>query len=205
MLKRQAGFTLLEFLVASAVLAVMGGVAYAGWFNVSRISVGVEKTQQRYENLQRTFRWFANDFEQIVDRDVVDELGEKRNSLEISQQGEYLIEFTRGGWTNPALLQLPPRSLLQRVAYRVDEDKRLLRRYWYHVDKFDGASYKDRLLLREVDSMTFRFLHLDGEWHNNWPPENVDLETFDEQPVALETTLELVDLGSVRRLYVLPR
>lgn len=202
---RQRGFTLIEFLVASAVLAVMGGVAYAGWFNVNRISQGVLDSSERYERLQRTFRWFAADFEQIVQRDSVDSLGGKRKSLEVSEEGEYLIELTRGGWSNPALLELPPRSELQRVAYRVDDDKRLLRRYWYHVDRFEGATFRDRLMVDGVDSLTFRFLAGSGEWQTSWPPEDVDREEFNEMPIALEATLEFEDLGSVRRLYVLPR
>jgi len=202
---RQRGFTLIEFLVASAVLAVMGGVAYAGWFNVNRISQGVIDSGERYERLQQAFRWFAADFEQIVLRDSVDNLGDKRKSLEVSEAGEYLIELTRGGWTNPAMLELPPRSDLQRVAYRLDDDKRLLRRYWYHVDRFEGASFRDRLMIDDVESLTFRFLDNSNQWHGAWPPEDVDQEEFNDMPIALEAMLEIADLGSVRRLYVLPR
>ncbi len=202
---RQRGFTLIEFLVASAVLAVMGGVAYAGWFNVNRISQGVLESGERYERLQQTFKWFAADFEQIVLRDSVDNLGDKRKSLEVSEAGEYLIELTRGGWTNPALLELPPRSELQRVAYRLDDDKRLLRRYWYHVDRFEGAAFRDRLMIDGVEGLAFRFYDNSGEWHSAWPPEDVDKEEFSDMPIALEATLEIADLGSVRRLYVLPR
>jgi type II secretion system protein J len=202
----QSGFTLVEFIVATAVLAIMGGVAYGGWFNVTRIADRTEQTIARYDELQRTFYWFAEDFEQIVKRDAVEELGGKRKSIEISEQGEFIIQVTRGGWTNPALLQVPPRSHLQSVAYYIDADDRLLRRYWYHVDRFDSTSYRDRLMVNDVVGLTFRFLTASGEWTTSWPPEesnNLE-EEFDELPIALETTIELDDLGSARRLYVLP-
>jgi general secretion pathway protein J len=203
-LARQTGFTLIEFIVASAVLAIMSGVAYAGWFNVTRIADLSQDTMERYDNLQRTFYWFSQDFEQIVQRDSVDELGGKRKSLEVSEAGEYLIEITRGGWSNPALLQMPPRSDLQRVAYYIDDDNRLLRRYWYHVDQFDGATYNDRLLLTDMAALTFRFYDSSGEWENKWPPEdNID-EDFNLMPLAIEATIELEDMGSVRRLFILP-
>lgn len=200
----QRGFTLVEFIVATAVLAIMGGVAYAGWFNVSRISDRTQQIVDRYDELHRTFYWFAEDFEQIVKRDSVGELGGTRKSIEVSQQGEYIIQLTRGGWTNPALLEMPPRSNLQNVAYYIDSDNRLLRRYWYHVDRFDESSFRDRLMVRDVLGLTFRFLTLQGEWETSWPPEDNIEEEFDELPVALEATLELDGLGEARRLYVLP-
>ena len=68
---RQTGFTLVEFIVATAVLAIMSGVAYAGWFNVNRIANISQQTVDRYDDLQRTFYWFSQDFEQIVQRDSI--------------------------------------------------------------------------------------------------------------------------------------
>ena len=201
---RQTGFTLVEFIVATAVLAIMSGVAYAGWFNVNRIANISQQTVDRYDDLQRTFYWFSQDFEQIVQRDSIDELGGKRKSLEVSEAGEYVIQVTRGGWSNPALLQMPPRSDLQRVAYFIDSDNRLLRRYWYHVDHFDGATFTDRLLLTDMAALTFRFYDASGEWQNQWPPEdNID-EDFNLMPLAIEATVELEKLGSVRRVFVMP-
>ncbi len=203
---RQGGFTLIEFIVATAVLAIMGGVAYAGWFNVNKVADRTEASAKRYEELQRTFYWFAEDFEQIVKRDSVDELGGRRKSIEVSEEGEFVIQITRGGWSNPAMLQLPPRSDLQNVAYYIDSDDRLLRRYWYHVDRFDSEAFTDRLMAKDVIGLTFRFLTPNGDWNSSWPPEeSADLEEeFDEMPIALEATIELDDLGSARRLYVLP-
>ncbi len=201
---RQRGFTLIEFIVATAVLAIMGGVAYAGWFNVNRIADRTEAAVQRYEHLQRAFYWFGEDFEQIVKRDSVDELGGKRKSIEVSESGEYIIQITRGGWTNPAMLQMPPRSDLQNVAYYLDSDNRLLRRYWYHVDRFDSEAFSDRLLVDNVVGLTFRFLTASGEWETSWPPQSNTDEEFDELPIALEATIELEDLGSARQLYPLP-
>ena len=201
---RQRGFTLIELIVAIAVLAVMGGVAYAGWFNVTRIANSTERSIDQFDAMERTFFWLQEDFEQIVSRDVVDELGGKRKSLEISQAGESLIEVTRGGWTNPALLELPPRSDLQRVAYLIDDESRLMRRYWYHVDRFDANAFRERRLLDEVVGLTFRFFDLSGEWHTTWPPQNNTDEDFNELPGAIEATVEVDTIGSVTRLFVLP-
>ncbi len=201
---RQRGFTLLELIVAIAILAIMAGATYAGWFNVTRIAQSSERVAEQYDSLERTFYWLQEDFEQIVDRDMVDELGGKRKSLEISQAGEFVVAVTRGGWGNPALLQLPPRSDLQRVAYILDDEQRLLRRYWYHVDRFDANAFSERKLLDNVESFTFRFLDLRGEWHTAWPPESVTDEDFAELPVGVEATVEVAGVGELNRLFVLP-
>ena len=182
----------------------MAGAAYAGWFNVTRIAQSSERVVERYDSIERTFFWLQEDFEQIVERDVVDELGGRRKSLEISQAGEFIVAVTRGGWSNPALLQLPPRSDLQRVTYAIDDDQRLLRRYWYHVDRFDSSAFSQRKLLDDVNALTFRFFDLSGQWHNTWPPEtNID-EDFSQLPAAVEATVEVEGIGSVNRLFVLP-
>jgi len=205
---RQRGFTLIELIVATAVVAIMGGVAYAGWFNVERIARTTQASVDQYDAMERAFYWLQEDLEQIINRDVVDDLGSKQKPLQVSQTGEFALKLTRGGWSNPALLQLPPRSDLQRVAYVVDDKQRLMRRYWYHVDRFDTTQFKERRLLDGVNSFTFRFLDLEGgEWQNTWPPEQASIESQGDYkllPAAAEVTLEVEKVGSVTRLFILP-
>lgn len=202
---QQRGFTLIELIVAIAVLAVMGTAAYAGWFNVTRIADSSERSLAQYDGLERTFFWLQEDLEQIVNRDLVDELGGRRKSLEVSQGGEFLIEVTRGGWTNPALLQMPPRSDLQRVAYVIDDQSRLMRRYWYHVDRTDTGEFEERRVLENVNSLTFRFFdRASGDWQNTWPPENNTDEDFNRLPAAVEVNVEVEGVGQITRLFVLP-
>lgn len=201
---RQRGFTLLELIVAIAILAIMAGAAYAGWYNVTRIAQTSERVVGTYDSIERTFYWLQEDFEQIVNRDMVDELGGKRKSIEVSQAGEFVVAVTRGGWANPAMLQLPPRSDLQRVSYILDDEQRLLRRYWYHVDRFDVNAFRERKLLDNVNALTFRFLDLTGKWQNTWPPEDNTDDDFALLPRAVETTLDVEGIGSVNRLFVLP-
>ena len=201
----QRGFTLIELIVAIAVLAVMGTAAYAGWFNVTKIAESSEKSLSQYDAMERTFYWLQEDFEQIVDRDMVDELGGSRKSLELSQAGEFVVQITRGGWSNPALLQMPPRSDLQRVSYIIDDQARLLRRYWYHLDRFDTSAFKERRILENVNALTFRFFdRLVGKWHTTWPPEDNTEEDFNRMPAAVEATVDVDGVGSVSRLFVLP-
>jgi len=80
-----------------------------------------------------------------------------------------------------------------------------MRRYWYHVDRFDASAFRERRILENVEALTFRFLAINGEWHNTWPPENVVDEDFSEMPTAVEATLEVEGAsGTINRLFVLP-
>ena len=59
-------------------------------------------------------------------------------------------------------------------------------------------------MLTDMAALTFRFYDANGEWQNQWPPDdNID-EDFNLMPLAIEATVELETLGSVRRVFVLP-
>jgi general secretion pathway protein J len=197
---RQGGFTLLELLVAAAIFVVIGALSYSGWYNVQTIKSGTEARTQRLDELQRAWYWIAGDFEQAADRSVRDELGTNHVAFEANDLGDSLIEFTRAGWTNPAAGVAPNRSTLQRVAYAVEQQK-LYRYYWYHLDRFDTDSKKRRLLISEVDTFSMRFMDTENNWHEEWP---VQLQKPTQLPKAVELTLELVDLGEIKRLFLIP-
>ena len=114
--------------------------------------------------------------------------------------GEYLFEFTRAGWSNPAAEVSPARSNLQRVAYGLDDDK-LIRQYWYHLDPIEEAPSRRRQMLSGVEALDLRFLDAEGEWQGSWPPADVEDPGM---PLAIEFTLELEDYGEITRVFALP-
>ena len=129
-----------------------------------------------------------------------DELGTNHVAFEANDIGDSLIEFTRAGWTNPAAGIVPNRSTLQRVAYAVEQQK-LYRYHWYHLDRYDTESKKRRLLISEVDTFSMRFLDMENNWHDDWP---VQSQKPTPLPKAVELTVELVDLGEIKRLFSIP-
>ncbi len=191
---------MLELLVASAIFVVIGALSYSGWYNVQTIKSGTEARTQRLDELQRAWYWIAGDFEQAVDRPVRDELGTNHVAFEANDIGDSLIEFTRTGWTNPAAGIVPNRSTLQRVAYAVEQQK-LYRYHWYHLDRYDTESKKRRLLISEVDTFSMRFLDTGNNWHDDWPANSQNPTPL---PKAVELTVELVDLGEIKRLFSIP-
>ena len=198
------GFTLIELLVALFLLAVLGTAGFQMLFQITATRDAIARQSDRLNALQRTFYWLAEDVTQIIDRPVRSAVDAPLPPLMIDIAEAGAFELTRGGWTNPAGDVMPPRSSLQRVAWRLEED-RLLRSYWYHLDPIDEAPTRRRQLLDGVEAMTLRFMDVEGEWQDSWPPRDTRPEDEAGLPAALEVTLALADLGDVVRVFALPR
>jgi len=199
---RARGFTLIELLVAMFLLAILGTAGFQMLFTINATRDGITRQSERLNALQRTFYWLAEDVTQIVDRPVRSAVGSPLPSLMVDISEDGAFEMTRGGWTNPAGDVMPPRSSLQRVAWRLEDDK-LTRSYWYHLDPVDEMPTKRRQLLDGVEAMTLRFLDVEGEWQDSWPPP--DTQDDPGLPAALEVTVALADLGDIVRVFALPR
>lgn len=199
--KKIKGFTLIEVMVAMFLLAIIGAAGFTMLQQITNARTRIETQSDRLTELQRTFYWLTEDITQIIDRPVRSAVDSILPAFQYNVQGASLMDFTRAGWANPAADILPARSSLQRVSYRLEDD-RLLRSYWYHLDSLDEEPTKQRQLLTGVEELTVRFMDPDGSWQNEWPPLNVEEEPG--LPRALEFTFILNDLGSVVRVFGLP-
>lgn len=193
------GFTLLELLVAIAVFAVMSVMAYGGLSSVISNNSRSSEALERLQNVQHTLFTIGRDLTQIVKRDIRDEYGNTQSYLIAGNSPDYMVEFTRGGRRNPAKLQ---RSHLLRAAYRFDEET-LSRLFWPDLDRAQNVEPYETVLLDDVVNVEFRYLDVDGEWHEQWPP----LSVSDSQGasalelIAIEFSLELNDWGKIVRLF----
>ncbi len=198
----QAGFTLLELLVAMGIFAIIGAMALGGLNNiVSQSSLAAEQ-DERLAGLQRALRLIALDIGSADPRSVRDELGNQREAPFLAEgRGDYLVRLTRSGWANPA--QLPYRGTLQRVQYRL-EDGKLLREYWPVLDQVLGEEPRSEELLTGVEEVKFLFLATQSgapEWQQQWPPlVNSTATAVAGRPRAVQVTLKLKDWGEIERL-----
>ena len=71
-----AGFTLLELLVAVAVFAVVGVMAYGGLQAVMSQQQRTNEHAQRLADLQLAYRVMQRDLEQLIDRPIRNEYGD---------------------------------------------------------------------------------------------------------------------------------
>lgn len=210
----EAGFTLIEVLIALAITAFVASIAYA---SLSTVLAGVEATREsadRTYEINRALMIITRDLRQFSPRPVRDEFGEEEAAMVGGSLARVLLSFTRSGWHNPIG---QPRSTLQRVNYLL-EDETLWRESYAVLDRAGDTRPGRARLLEGVEAIDLAFLatlaevetESDGEgldtrdWAENWVPDNGASQAGILPPVAIEIRLQLNDLGEIRRLYALP-
>jgi type II secretion system protein J len=92
---------------------------------------------------------------------------------------------------------------MQRVSYLLRGDK-LIRQHNPELDTTGAASFQERELLDQVESLSFRFMDASLGWSNAWPtPINAASPPADQlraRPVAVEITIKLKDWGTLQRV-----
>ncbi|MFZ5699247.1 MAG: type II secretion system minor pseudopilin GspJ [Pseudomonadota bacterium] len=198
----QRGFTLLELLVATAIVVVIGvgSTMIFGQAVNNRERVG-ERAQALAE-LQRGFLFMQRDFEQIVARPARDELGDEQPFLMSTADGA--VELTHTGWTNP--LNARQHGSIQRVRYRLADGK-LWRDYWEHPDRQAGSVPVSSVLMENVIAFDVRFLSKpiksDYRWEDTWPlaTERERQPQYQRAPLAVSVEIETKRLGVLKRFF----
>jgi general secretion pathway protein J len=196
--RRAAGFTLIEVLVAMAIVAVIGVMALGGLSEVINQQTISRERSERWQEVQLAMRVIAQDLAQLHPRATRDELGETyQPSLLANPSAQFGVEFSRGGWANPGGFM---RGTVLRVAYDAEDDL-LVRFHWPVMDRTLSTPPVRTELLDGVSAVEIRFLDAAGEWHVDWPPLNAAGPlALSLRPRAVEFAIELEDFGRVWRL-----
>lgn len=125
------------------------------------------------------------------------------SSDDTSETSAPLVVLTRGGWSNPSGI---PRSELERVAYVLDNGI-LVREHWNVLDGTLASTPFERNLLKNVRSVTFRYMvPQTHSWVNTWPTAGVSSQSLEDsyyrmRPEAVEVTLDTRQWGKVMRIF----
>ena len=200
-MRRFQGFTLLELLIALAIFALVGAMAFGGLKGVLDQKEHTMAQSQRLSDLQKAYRIMQRDLEQMVHRKIRNEFGDQVDAL-VGGSGFNGVEFSRAGYANPAGFL---RSDIQRVAYIPDQET-LLRRTWRVLDRAQDTLPDEQVLVEGMQRFAMRFLDKDDEWQEQWPPQQNQISgsSTGEFPRAVEVQLELEDVGTLSWLFPLP-
>lgn len=192
------GFTLVELLIAVAILSVIGVMALGGLNQVIDQKFIIQERSDRWREIQLAMRTIYQDLSQIHPRSTREEFGETwQPALQADPRARYALELSRGGWTNPGGFT---RGSVLRVAYDWEEST-LVRLHWPVMDRTLSTLPMRTDLLGGVNNIELRFLDNAGEWHKNWPPITTTIpESWVIRPRAVEFSIELEDFGNLWRL-----
>lgn len=162
--KSEAGFTLIELMVALAIFALISVAGVTLLRSGSDTQIAVKKRLEEMALSHRLSNSLEGDLAQAIARPVRNQSGQV---LPAFTQGDAtvpggLFGFVRAGWSN---FDAAPRAGLQRVAY-VLENGALKRLSW---PMLDGSAPADAAtLLDNVTSATAEYRDDDGQWRSDW-------------------------------------
>ncbi len=187
---KQVGFTLIEILIALAIFTIMSMMAYAGLAAVLDAKANTVPRSEQLAQLQTTLYLLNEDFTQVIDRSIRDELGSNDSAFDRGRGHEVLV-FTRTvpDWTN----DMTPNKV-QRISYRIEEGV-LYRRVYDLLDRTLQTTYTTRKLLN-IKELTLKQYVKESK---SWEPYNGGGEI----PVALDISFSLESLGKIHRTFLL--
>lgn len=196
MRRANRGFTLLELLVAVAILGVMSVMAYDGLRNFLAGRARLETRVDAFAQVVRTVGQLQQDFEHLMARPVRDALGDREPACRtFREENVYGVALTRyTPWPSLA----GGAADLRRVEYRLREG-RLWRREWAALDRTSATPFRERALPLAVSALTLRFFGPRG-WQDDWPAAGQG-EDDDAVPRAVGVTLTLPDGRVLNRLF----
>ncbi|MGI9288374.1 MAG: type II secretion system minor pseudopilin GspJ, partial [Pseudomonadales bacterium] len=153
MIERARGFTLIEVLVASAITALIGIIAYGFLGSALDAQASQQSQADRLNEINLFFVVLARDVRQAVDRNIRDEFGDTEPAVVGGLGSEYLLSLTRGGWYNPRAVA---RSSLQRVAYGLNDEQEIERVAWHMLDRASEQNVYRAVVLGAVEEVYFR-------------------------------------------------
>lgn len=208
--KRQAGFTLMEVMVAITIFALIGVASYRMLSAVASSDERLARNGELMMGVNRALWLLGQDLEQLVPRSVRGSGSQRQSWLQLDPNAESPLQLTRGGRANPLMM---PRSSMQRVAWQVglhpdhedegsqhygDETRYLLRYVW---PMLDGAGNREaalvQVVLPAVEGMEISVRGKSSGLNSAWPNPNA----AEDRPVAVLVKLQHTELGALERWY----
>ena len=162
---RERGFTLVEVLIAVAIVALLSVLGYRALSALSGSEEKLSAEATRWRTLDLFFARLEADLRQAMPRSA--RLGDTREPAWLGATdaaGNGSLQFSRAG---PEFV-LEPSSAGARLGYRYrDGGVEVL--YWASYDRPFGAAPTAYPLISGVSSFRLAYLAKDGSWLDTWP------------------------------------
>jgi general secretion pathway protein J len=196
---RNAGFSLVEVLIALFITAVLAGLGSSLLLGTLGGGERLEQVAGDARSLELAHATLKTDLAQLAARPTRLPDGRTRDWTFAGgafDAGGALLAFARAGWDNPDGAE--PRGSIVYVEYRLEED-RLVRRSWVRADPTERTPMVERVLLTRVATAQVSFARR-GVWADAFlaEPEGGRSRQFPDL-VALD--LEIEGLGEVRQVF----
>lgn len=183
MTKPQAGFTLLELVIAIAIFALLGIGCWRLFDGIVRADRSSRAHEQALRNVQRAVA--------LIERDVLQvQTSARQPGLRLLPDQ---LTLRRGNWRNP-LGQ--PRSELQDISYQLESGV-----LWRYSQGLDLPVLQKQKLLSDVREMSWRLYDPHTGWRSDWPTGKAAPKSA---PKALEIQFSVGRFERVRRVLLLP-
>ncbi|HKJ88150.1 MAG TPA: type II secretion system minor pseudopilin GspJ [Gammaproteobacteria bacterium] len=199
---REAGFTLLEVLIALAIFALVAAAGYLALRQGMSTDEHLRETRNFWQGLGSAFSLMRRDLNQA--RDLPPRIPGRAKALAFqgsntgAGQGKgTLFHFTRGGH---ASFRDGPVSPFRRVAYRFRKGN-LVRATWSRLNAPLSLEPRKATVLKGVSKVEVRYLgSRNRNWQRRWPPGSVQGQG-PGLPRAVEITLEFESHGRFKRIF----
>lgn len=190
-LSSQAGFTLIELMIALGVSALIAVMAYQAVSQVVSVQSQTQEHAKTVEQWQKAVWWLEQDLVQMAPRAIQDQFGSALPAL--SYRDDTGLELTR-----LADFPVPYGSTgLLRVHYQLD-DEQLIRWVWPVLDRSPDSQPQKQILLTGVQRFEVRLLDQNRELQSFWPNQEGVLTSL---PAMTEVSLQLAKVGEITRLF----
>ena len=194
-MRKDAGFTLIEILLALMIFAVVATMTSIGLRN---ITTGRDKLQQRAKvvaKLQLATVIMQQDILQMVNRGSNSSQQQAFPAIVASAEK---LSFTSAN--NANIYGTQQHSDLMRVSYSIDNNN-LIRTINLFVDAATDSKPIVQILLKNVSALQWHFINKDGKPLTYWQVESIQGVDPYALPRAVIVDFDVKKLGHVRRVY----
>jgi general secretion pathway protein J len=163
--RRPAGFTLIEILIALAILGLIAVLGYRAVSSLTESEARLSVESERWRGLDALFARLESDMRLAQPRDV--RSGAATEPAWLAQKddaGNALLRVARAG----PEFSLEPGSAGQRIGYRL-RNGAVEVLYWPHLDQAASATPAAYALAGGISRFEIAYLDNRGGWHDRWP------------------------------------